>query len=215
MGKCIRYLLLTALPNYAATTLSAGALLLLCYLSKVPATGDGLFAMYFQMYPFVLLFIALFSGVSLTTLTLSTALSYGARRRDYFNAMLVMILLNTLFFWLSDCVLSLLPHLLGWPSADALCGVIVSWTLPFLLLLCFCGGCALGELVYRHRIIAGLLGGVMGSCVTMVIAFSRIMESNAVLWGSLPWLIPVVCLVLSILCLLRVRTKTRTAVVTL
>lgn len=213
MGKSLRYLLLSSRDNYLSLPLVGGILIFLCCLSGVPATGEGIFSIYFQLYPVFLLIVSMFSGVSLTTLTLSTALSYGAKRRDYFKAMLVMNLFNALIFWLSDCLLSLLPHLLGWACADALDEVIVSWSLPFLLLAASCGGCALGELVYRHRIIAGLLGGVMGSSSILIISFLNVMEPSSGLWGNLPWILPLICLCLSVLCMFRVRTKTLTAVV--
>ena len=89
----------------------------------------------------------------------------------------------------------------------------MSWSFPFLSLLCASAGCALGELFYRHRIIAGLLGGLMGSLSMLFTTFTNILEFNAGLWGDLPWLLPVLCLAVSVLCLMRARKTTMTAVV--
>jgi len=213
MGKSFRYLLLSFRNNYLAMPAIAAVLVLLCYIGGVPETGDGLFSQYFLMYPSFLVITVLFSGVSLTTQLLSTALSYGANRRDYFRAMLALNLLNTLLFWLSDCLISLLPHLLGWACADTLDPVIVSRSLPFILLFASCAGCALGELVYRHRIITGLLAGLVGAGSVVSAGFFHAMEADTGLWGDLPWLLPVILLALSGLCLLRVRSKTMSAVV--
>lgn len=213
MGKCFRFLLLSHRSNYIALPSIAVILLAGCYLTGIPNTGDGLFAGYFLMFPSVLLMIGLFTSTTLTSTNLSMALSYGAKRTDYFKAMILLNLLNIGVFWLADCLLSLLPRLLGWACADTLDRVVVSWSFPFLMMLSSCAGSAIGELFYTHRVISGILTGILTFFCISSATFSNIPYGSPWLWGDVPWLLPVICLCLSGICLAWVHTKVMTAVV--
>lgn len=191
MLKCFRYLFYANFPNYP-TALGFGAFIIAgCYLTGVPADGRGLFSGYFDMFPTMLLFAALFMGSAMCTTNLNHALSFGARRKDYYWAMQLLALVNTAVYTLIAAGFLELPRLLGWSADFELIQTridIPSYILTMLVVHSI--GCVLGRLMLSHRVWAGILTGLIFSVVLMTTAFTAIVSDRGAWasWGDLPWL---------------------------
>lgn len=199
MTKCFRYLFMFNTPNYAMAAGVAAALLAGCYLTGVPTDGRGLFYGYYNMFPSMLLLVALFSGTAFCSSSLNHALSYGARRGDYFAGMMVLILLNTAIYSLLNALFLSLPELLGW--SENFNGVQFSSAFPLSMLTCHAVGCAVGRLYVKSRVWAGVISGVATFFLVLNPIFDTIATHTGNHWGDLPWLLILVSLLVGFVCL--------------
>ena len=186
MTKCFRYLLMFNLPNYLTAPGFGLFILAGCYITGVPATGRGLFYGYFNMFPSMLLLVAMFSGTAYTTSSLNHALSFGARRTDYFWGMMGQILFSTLIYSLLNAAFLALPEALGWhPDFN---GVAYSPIFPLSLVTWHAVGCAVGRLPIRSRVWGGVISGVSVFLLLLNPIYDTVVTHTGNLWGDLPWL---------------------------
>jgi len=198
MKKCFRYLFMFNSPNYGMALGFAGIILAGCYLTGVPAEGRGLFYGYFNMFPSMLLLSALLSGTAYCTSSLNHALSYGARRRDYFWGLQGIMVLNTAVYSLMNAAFLALPGLLHWhPDFN---GVGFSPVFPLSLFAVHTVGCAIGRLYIKSRLWAGIITGLAFFLILLNPIFDTITIHTGNLWGDLPWLLVLASLFITALC---------------
>lgn len=211
MKKCLRYLLMFNVPNYLIGLGFAAVILVGCYATGVPQNGRGLFSGYFNMYPACLLMAAVFSGLAYCTSSLNHALSYGARRSDYFWGMQLVILVNSLIYTAMVAVFLAVPALLGW--SDNFAVPIFSPIYILTQITCHAVGCAAGRLYLRSRWIAGLVTGLCTFLLMLHPIYTTIIANNPSVWGDLPWLLPCIGVLVSLLCQFWVYRVVKTATV--
>ncbi len=189
MTKCFRYLFMFNYINYLYALGFSLFLLAGCYVTGVPDDGRGLFAGYFGMYPTMLMMAALFSGTAFCSSSLNHALSYGARREDYYWGMWGIILVNIAVYSLMAWGFSRLPELLGWSAEFLLTRQTFTPIFPFVLLIWHSVGCALGRLYITHRKLAGVVTGLSIFFLLMNPIYNTIASHTGSFWGDLPWLL--------------------------
>ena len=118
MVKSIRFLRQFIWINLSAIFAFAAIVILGCYATGVTRGADNLFKSYFQAFPLMMLFILYIYGFALCTSSLNLALSFGARRRDFFWGIQGSILLYTVVCWLLQMFMSSLPALGNWSQLD-------------------------------------------------------------------------------------------------
>ena len=199
MKKCFRYLLMFNAPNYGMALGFAGVILAGCYLTGVPTEGRGLFYGYFNMFPSMLLMAALLSGTAFCTSSLNHALSYGARRRDYFWGMQGIILVNTLVYCLMNAVFLALPDILNWhPDFN---GTKFSPTFPLAMIMVHAVGCASGRLYIKSRLWAGIINGLaIFLLILNPISETILAHSTKPIWGGFPIAGAALCLLITFVC---------------
>ena len=199
MKKCFRYLFMSNLPNYATAPIFAVVILAGCYFTGVPAEGRGLFYGYFNMFPSMLLLVAMFSGTAFCTSSLNHALSYGARRRDYFWGLQGIILLNTLLYCLMNAAFLALPQLLHWHPD--LSGAKFTPLYPLTMLMCHVVGCALGQLYIKSRGWASVIIGIATFLLILnPITDTILAHNNSGVWGGFPIMGTAFCLLITFIC---------------
>ena len=186
-------------PNYAMALAFAGIILGGCYLTGVPAEGRGLFYGYFNMFPSMLLLVALFPGTALCTTSLNHALSYGARRRDYFWGMQGIMVLNTVFYSLFNALFLALPELLNWHPDFS--GATFSATFPFAMFMIHTIGCAVGQLYIKSRRWGSVIIGLaIFLLIANPISETILAHSTKPIWGGFPLFGAALCLLVTFLC---------------
>lgn len=186
-------------PNYPMALGFAGVILAGCYFTGVPTEGRGLFYGYFNMFPSMLMMVALFTGTALCTSSLNHALSYGARRRDYFWGLQGIILLNTLVYCAMNAAFLALPELLNWhPDFN---GTKFSPTFPLAMVMVHAVGCAVGRLYTKSRGWASFITGlsifllILNPISDTILAFS-----TKPIWGGFPIAGAALCLLITVIC---------------
>lgn len=198
MTKCFRYLFQANLVNYPMAVGFGAVIIAGCYLTGVPADGRGLFYGYFNMFPSMLLLVALFSGTALCTSSLNHALSYGARREDYFWGLQGIMVLNTLVYTLMNACFLALPTLLGWNTDFQ--GAKLALTYPLSMFMVHAVGCALGRLYTKSQKLAMVINAIAIFLLILNPIFDTIVTHNAGHWGDLPWLLLLASLLITFVC---------------
>lgn len=206
MFKNFRYILHSFAPNYLWEGFFALLISGLCFLSGASAGREGGFArmalLYFNLFPGILLVTMLLVGNAFTTSILDLALSYGARRDDYYGGLLLFSGFNTLVFWASDILFYFLPIWLGWQGAFD--PPSFSPMFPALLMAALSLGCALGPFISGARWRGGLMGALGGGFIGGALGFSAF--SNTVFWHDFGWVPFSLALLVTLLCQLKTRS---------
>lgn len=184
MVKSFKYLLQFAWINLGAILGFAAIVIAGAYLTGVPQGTVNLFRTYFGTFPLMtLLMLFLFSYV-LCTSNLNLALSFGARRRDFFFAIQGVLLLYTGVCWALQAVMSAIPDLLGWTSVDRWSflmslGGLTNWRYPLACLAIMTLGCLCGLLFVRSKgwgvlvMVFTILGGISATMVLLILSDSQ------------------------------------------
>ena len=171
MLKSLRFQLQFALPNLGVVALVGAAVLLLAAVTGVPQGRSDFFSMYVYAFGLMVPMILYFLAANSTAGILKLGLSFGARRRDYFPALQIVLVLYTLAGWAMECFVASLPDLLRWAESPYKfpffhLGDPALWPYP---VLCFAGavlGCCAGIRLPRSTT-AGALLLVGGSLLLM------------------------------------------------
>ena len=204
MVKSIRFLRQFIWINLSAIFAFAVIVILGCYATGVTRGADNLFKSYFQAFPLMMLFILYIYGFALCTSSLNLALSFGARRRDFFWGIQGSILLYTVVCWLLQMFMSSLAALVNWSQLDRpwVMGRGSVWTgiFPLLCLTALVLGCLSGVAMARSRvagvilIVAAVLALLAGSVVLFIMSdlqmwFFLLEGEWSGMWGSLPYVL--------------------------
>ena len=205
MRKCLKYLSITAVENMTAICGTAALLTLGCILTGVPAGKGSIFTIYFSMFPFMYLLILLIVSIACCTTSLQTALSFGAKRRDYFWALQIYVVFYALLGWVLNRILNAISA--NWiPSESApTMDLLFHAPLPLYLLIAVPAillGCALGPIYTRSSLLGTLvmvgimLSGIGATVFLLVISRNGSMDR----WGDLPAIITALFAVVGVIC---------------
>ncbi|MCI8869843.1 MAG: hypothetical protein HFF39_04755 [Lawsonibacter sp.] len=143
------------------------------------------FQTYYATYALLeLLFLFIFS-FTMSTVYLHMALSFGARRADYFAALQLYMLSMAAVAWAVQQGMARLPSLLGWPLAVGwemmlTLGNLPFWVFPLLCMAIQAVGMVCGLLVNRHKVL-GIAVVVLASMAGIggVVAVMLLFEFDA------------------------------------
>ena len=177
MVKSFKYLLRFAWVNLGATLGFAALVIAGACLTGVPQGANNIFRTYFGCFPLMTLLMLFLFAYALCTSNLNLALSFGARRRDYFLAIQLILLLYTGVCWALQAVMSAIPDLFAWTSVDRWSflmslGGLTNWRYPLACLTIMALGCLCGLLYVRSRVWGGVVMIVtmfVGVAATMVL----------------------------------------------
>ena len=155
MRKSTRFLSQFAWVNLAAIVCFAVIVVVGCYVTGVPQGARNLFGSYYSAFPLMELFFLYFYGFALCTNNMNLALSFGAKRRDFFWGMQAVMVLYAASCWLIQVLMSALPRLGGWTETNrwgwALGEGLPVGIYPFLCVLVLIRGCLSGLVMARSR----------------------------------------------------------------
>lgn len=204
MIKSFRFLLQFAWINLGALLAFALVVIVGSWCTGVPQGNQNLFATYFSTFPLLCLIVLFIFSFGLTTSNLNLALSFGARRCDFFLAVQGILLLYTGVCWLLQVVMSSIPFLFHWTQQERWSvllslGGFSSWAYPLVCLSILCLGGLCGMLMVRSKLLGTLvlLLAIVAAIAATVLLFitADLFDSNAG-WGSLPLILAVVMAVI-------------------
>ena len=181
MIRSFRYQMLSAAGNLGAYLIFAAVVTAGYVLVDASRGESGFFTTYFSMFPFMGLLLLFIFGYGMCTLTLSTALSFGDRRRTYFWALQGAVAAHAAAAWLVSAAMSLLPARILPQDATVLTPLLtglqslaLSPAFPMLVWAVMCFGCVVGLLTQRSRVVgtvvmvAAMLIGLIGGTAALI-----------------------------------------------
>lgn len=198
MVKSFKYLFQFAWVNLVAILGFAAVVIAGACLTGVPQGANNIFRTYFGCFPLIILLMLFLFAYALCTSNLNLALSFGARRRDYFLAIQLVMLLYTGVGWAIQIVMSAIPDLFAWTSVDRWSflmslGGLNSWRFPLVCLTAMALGCLCGLLYVRSRawgtvvIVLTMLGGIAATMVLLLFSNSQFGTPGALVASVLTW----------------------------
>lgn len=192
MLKSFKFLFQFAWVNLGAILGFAVIVIAGAYVTGVPQGANNIFRTYFGTFPLMCLLILFILSFSLCTSNLNLALSFGAKRRDFFWAIQGNLLLYTGACWVLQAVMSAIPHRFGWTSVDRWSflmslGGLTNWQYPLACLTILCLGCLCGLLYARSKVwgivvmVITCLGGIAATMLLLIAS-----DFLYGMWGSLP-----------------------------
>lgn len=193
MKKSFLFLVQFAKVNLGCLLGYAVILVVGSVLTGVPRGAENLFSTYYGTFPMMSMLILFLFAFALCTSNLNLALSFGARRRDFFWGIQGVLLSYTAVCWLLQCVMSAIPGAFGW-SGQPRWHMMLSlggqylWVFPLACLSLMALGCLCGLTFTRSR----LWGTVMIIVSTVVVMAAALLlmvtglNEFVGLWGDLP-----------------------------
>lgn len=204
MTKCLKFASLFILENLMVLFGFAVIVLVGCLFTGVPSGAENLFTTYYGMFPFMYLLIIFIASFAWCTTNLNLGLSYGCRRRDFFLATQVQVVLYILFGFALNQIMLAIPKIGNWNNSDLRMMALFDLPLPLYILLTAAlvlAGCTLGPLYMRSRIIGTVLMVViifLGIGATVAIMF--LSHDPIRTWGQLPTIISIALFLVCALC---------------
>lgn len=160
MKKSFRFLWQFEWTYWATIVVFAAAVTALTQYSGAGYHDNGLsfFQTYYATYALLELMFLFIFGFAMITVYLHMALSFGARRSDYFAALQLYMLSMTAVAWAVQQGMARLPALLDWPLAVAwelmlTLGHLPFWVFPLMCMAIQAVGMMCGLLVNRHKVL--------------------------------------------------------------
>lgn len=184
MVKSFKYLLQFAWINLVGILAFALIVIAGACLTGVPQGANNIFRTYFGCFPLMILLMLFLYAFALSSSNLNLALSFGARRRDYFLAIQLIMLLYTGVCWALQAVMSAIPDWFAWTSVDRWSflmslGGLTNWRYPLACLTIMVLGCLCGLLYVRSRVwgvvvmVLTMLGGITATMVLLIFSDSQ------------------------------------------
>lgn len=192
MIRTFRYFLRNAKINLGALLGFAAIVLAGAIVTGVPDGADNLFGTYFGTFPLISLLVLFLYSFALCTSCLNLALSFGARRRDYFWAVQANMVVYAAAATALQAIMSAIPHLLGWQNIDkwAILLSLGNWSGWVFPLLCLCLqilGSMCGLLQVRSKILGAIVmtaAMLVGIAATVLLLIAPLNSGHV--WGQLP-----------------------------
>lgn len=192
MIKSFRFLLQFAWVNLGcllsfALIVTAGS-----YATGVPKGAENLFNTYYGTFPLMSLIILFLFAFALCTSNLNLALSFGARRRDFFLSLQGILLMYTGVCWALQLAMSAIPTLFGWSNPERWSAMMSwgggrPWIYPLLCLTVLALGCLSGLVFTKSKvwgtilIIAAML--VCMAAIVLIMLSAHLTVTTMVLKG--------------------------------
>jgi hypothetical protein len=151
------------------------------FLTGVPHGSDNLFSSYFGSYPVAMLLILYLFSIGLCTTYLNLAVSFGARRQDYFWGTQVGFLVLSGAAWVIKVGMTALSTAMNWmdelgePYAVAL-QEVPGWCYLLMGMACMALGAVCGFVLIRSRVwgtifmVVVMLAFITGVTVSLLIS---------------------------------------------
>ena len=205
MRKCLNYLSITAVENITAVCGVAIVLTLGCILTGAPVGKESMFTTYFSLFPFMYLLILLTVSISCCTTSLQLALSFGARRQDFFCALQIYVTFYALLGWVLNSILKAVS--MNWipnestPTMD----LLFHTSFPFYILIAIPTillGCALGPIYTRSPLLGSLvMVGIMLGGISATVFLLLVSHNDSIhLWGDLPAILVTLFMIIGAVC---------------
>ncbi len=220
MGKSFRFLFQFTGWNVLAI-LAFAVIVIAGTIATGGGEADNLFVTYFRTFPFVAQWILYIFAFALCTSNLNLAVSFGARRRDFFWALQGTLLLYTATCWVLQAVITAMPGLLRWGNQEEwellfnLGGGDSIWLYPLLCLCVLALGCLSGLVFGRSKAMGALVIFVsflvfFAGMILMMVGIpageaiadpsSGLSGTLIALWGNLPLLLTLGLLIVLAVC---------------
>ena len=192
MVKSFRFLLQNARVYLGVLSAFAAILTAGAFLSGVPDGAENMFATYYGLFPLMCLMCLFIFSFAMCTSDLQLAVSFGARRRDYYKAIHLYILLNVVVCSGIQAVMAWIPRATHWDNLDTTLSLLSLCCSSFWLfpLLCFSMqviGCVCGLVMIHSRLLGALIMAVlMAAGITAVVFLMLSANRGFHLWGDLP-----------------------------
>lgn len=162
MAKSLRFLLQSAKVNLSILAAFAGVLAAGAFATGVPAGADNRFSTYYGLFPLMSVMCLFLFAFAHCTSNLQLALSFGARRRDYFLALQGYMGFSALVCSILQAILAWIPQATNWVNSEVMISLLTLgskafWVFPFLCLTVQCIGGMVGLLFFRSRILGALI----------------------------------------------------------
>lgn len=158
----------------------------------------NMFSSYFGLFPLMSIIILFILSFNLCTVDLQVAVSFGARRRDFFLGLQGALLIYSFVIWGLQAVMSRIPALLEWSDLDRWnmlmgngmgIGTYLLMVMAVLSMGCLCGLVFTRSKVWGVVVLcAVVIVGIIAVVVQMFTAFNR----DTQIWGDLPWILTAV-----------------------
>lgn len=196
MAKSLRFLLQSAKVNLGVLTTFAAILTAGVFLTGVPGGVENMFATYYGLFPLMSAMCLFIFAFAHCTSDLQLALSFGARRRDYFLALQFHMVFNALVCSVLQSILAWIPQATNWANNEAILSLIrlgghAFWVFPLICMSLQCIGGMVGSLYFRSRIVGMVILTVFMSIgiAAVVVLMLVANRDDFQLLGDLPTLL--------------------------
>ena len=198
MKKCLRFQLYSAMTNLAVLSLITVALMALCQMFGTESGLGGLLANYLTAYPILCAIVLMVSAASAVSNDLNTALSMGATRRSFFGAYQLTMLVYVAVAWVLQFAVDTFSQTLGARTFYELTGTPPSrnFTVSLVLLVTLLSSALLGRASTNTSKWKAVLGGLLMGVLFLFLIVGVFVAPGSKNWGSLPWILPAVSVVL-------------------
>ena len=158
----------------------------------------NMFSSYFGLFPLMSIIILFILSFNLCTVDLQVAVSFGARRRDFFLGLQGALLIYSFVIWGLQAVMSRVPERMGWSDLEHWqmlmgngmgIGTYLLMVMAVLSMGCLCGLVFTRSKVWGVVVLcAVVIVGIIAVVVQMFTAFNR----DTQIWGDLPWILTAV-----------------------
>jgi len=193
MVKSFRFLLQNARVYLGVLSAFAAILTAGAFLSGVPKGAENMFATYYGLFPLMCIMCLFIFSFAVCTSDLQLAVSFGARRRDYFKAIHLYILLNVVVCSGIQAVMAWIPQATHWANLDTTLSLLslgggAFWVFPLLCLTMQIIGGMCGLVMLRSRLLGALIMAVLMvvGITAVVILMLEANHNSFRLWGDLP-----------------------------
>lgn len=198
MFKSFKFLLQFAWINLASILVFAAIVIVGASVTGVPDGRYNLFSTYLGGFPFIVFMIVYVLAFAFCTHYLNMALSFGARRRDYFWGLQGILLLHALVCWGLQSVMAAIPDLFHWTEVERWTmlmrlGGTTPWLYPLVLTAVMALGCVCGLLFFRSKV-WGVIIMVISMLILMAGMVALLLAGDFYdgRWGDLSWLLPLI-----------------------
>lgn len=157
--------------------------------------GRNPFGTYFGMFPFMSILILFILSFNLCTVDLQIAVSFGARRRDFFLGLQGALLAYSVSVWGLQSVMSRVPEIMGWSDLEhwqMLLGNGMGFGEYLLMIMAILAmGCLCGLLYTRSKVwsVVVLLLVVVIGIVAVFFQMMTALQHDSRIWGDLPMIL--------------------------
>ena len=163
MTRTARFLWQFNWPNWLTLFACAGVVFLGATATGVPEGADNIFSTYLGVLPLMVPMILMLFNLGRCSTCVQLALSFGARRRDFFLVIQFFLILDTLLgcgvlFLMKD-----IPVALRWVQGNELNEVLknslawANWRFPLMIFSQAAMGCVVGMTLVRSKVLGGIL----------------------------------------------------------
>lgn len=189
MRRTLRFLWRFTWPNWLILWCMAALIVLGSVTPGLPEQAARMFANYLGIFPVMIPMLLMMLCMGLCSATFQLAASFGARRRDYFLGVQIILVLDVLMGYGMLFLLKNIPVSLMWVRTNELGPMLkgalewMGWRYPLMIFSHVVLGCVVGLVLSRSKALGGIL--TVLSAVYCVAGFLGL--TLAALFGNPEW----------------------------